>query len=143
MRMTDEFAASCFDCSPVCGVYLLILRNRVVYIGSSINVHQRIALHGGSKEFDRAVCVPVVAKDLRNYEGALIRFFCPRYNEAAASPHSDVDDNIILARLGLPPHADDAAVQRAYRARFSRRRSAQLRKTRSQNELAMSRGVPA
>lgn len=128
--MTAALDARCVDCSSNCGVYLLIRMSRVVYVGSSLNVHGRIAWHRGSKRFDRAVWLPVAATDRRSYEGALIRFFRPPHNEASPSPGDHADDNDILEHLGLPPHDDAEAVWRADRERFSRRRREVLRATR-------------
>lgn len=123
------------------GVYLLMLDARVVYVGQSVDVETRLAIHmlnrvrplvgaamgkrartqkrgrsGKQKQFDRAFWFPVELEDLNAYEGALIRNFDPILNTNAPS---DVGrDDEILALLGLLP---DETVRRRFAERKTSR----------------------
>lgn len=80
------------------GVYMLVRDNRVVYVGSSIEVINRVGSHRigyARKQFDRAFFLPCQANERLEIEGALIRFFLPEYNSVPhAPPYTDQDDQI-------------------------------------------------
>lgn len=64
-----------------CGVYFLILNEKIVYIGMSRNFFSRIAAHlNGEKNFDSVSFMEVPEKDVLNMEGELIARFNPIYN---------------------------------------------------------------
>jgi hypothetical protein len=88
------------------GVYFLLDRDEIVYIGSSVSVSSRVGQHvterdrAYGKEFNRVLYLNCPAADRLAIEGALIRLFSPRYN---GSPPADTgDDDAILAKLRLP-----------------------------------------
>jgi hypothetical protein len=91
------------------GVYILLSRGEVVYVGQSINVLARIGQHAGRFRFDRALFIALRRKDSRlTTEAALIRRFDPRH--CAAGPKNGVHrDAAVLRRLGLCPDADTTA----------------------------------
>lgn len=90
----------------ISGVYLLIKGCEVIYIGSSGDLELRVETHAigntptcPRKDFDRVLWLRLPAKVMRHYEGALIRFFSPRYNGQA--PKAYGHDAEILHGLGL------------------------------------------
>lgn len=104
-----------------CGIYLLVDNEIIVYVGSSIDIDIRLAQHSADlghptprrrKVWDRALWLALPAKVHRYYEGALIRALRPKHNRHA--PRSCGYDNEILDGLGLPVHADERAVARAW-----------------------------
>lgn len=91
------------------GVYVLIRGDEVLYVGSSSMVTGRVVSHAyAGIPFDHALWIPLPKRSLAAYEGALMRFFDPPYNQRC--PALTESDAPILAALGLPPHADEAAV---------------------------------
>lgn len=102
-----------------CGVYLLVRRGAVIYVGTTTEIETRVACHLNGvpgkhepKEFDRVIWIPLPRSDIGAYEGALIRALRPPLNERA--PALCGRDLEVLARLGLPPH-DEVAAQAAFR----------------------------
>ncbi len=102
----------CTMCSPSrSGVYLLVHRSKIVYVGSSSDVEARLYAHRGlnrsgvdHKVFTTALCMRLPERVLGHYEGALIRALRPRYNRNV--PKYAGHDNEILDGLGLPQHDD-------------------------------------
>ena len=112
---------------PKVGVYLLVERADIVYVGQSTDIELRIAMHCSdvrtgkayAKRFDRALWFVVPRDLLTAYEGALIRRLHPRHNFNA--PTHDGGDNEILVKLGLDPHEDENAAAEAWlRVTFKR-----------------------
>lgn len=62
------------------GVYFLISKGDVVYVGQSKNVHVRINRHVVDKVFDVALYLPVAAPDLDRVEAHWINKLKPKYN---------------------------------------------------------------
>lgn len=70
------------------GVYLVLIKGVVVYVGQSWRLKHRVKYHSKRKLWERAgasfVFIPVLADDNGAYrshlEYALIRLFQPRYN---------------------------------------------------------------
>lgn len=92
------------------GVYMLMLCDRVVYVGQSTDVDMRIPSHNARKHhrhkrwrmiYDRAVWIELPPEELADYEGALIRALNPRYNKRA--PGDASRDKEILFSLGTAP----------------------------------------
>lgn len=95
------------------GVYALISRGSIVYIGQSRDVQARINQHASTNRrlfsdgrphhamrFDRAIWMHLSASELDAFESALIRHLRPRHNGFA--PRKDRSrDAEILAALGL------------------------------------------
>lgn len=93
------------------GVYFLISRGTVVYVGQSLDVERRMIAHWSStrsrnrvvrRRFDRALFIPLAVEDLNAYEGALIRALRPKYNRVATT--RGARDEEVLAVLGIPPN---------------------------------------
>ena len=94
------------------GVYFLVRKGQVVYVGQSINVHGRTNSHARERQrkheingiggylFDFALFLPVPRSDLMPVEAAFIRSLVPEYNGKG------------LRRSGIPP--EDAEWLRAY-----------------------------
>lgn len=66
----------------VCGVYFLIDKNKVVYVGQSQDVYSRIAQHC-DKQFDRYAFVVCPQKDLDAIESLYIHVLQPPLNGVA------------------------------------------------------------
>lgn len=67
---------------PKIGIYFLMDKSEVVYIGQSINIDLRIAQHKRTdKEFDRTLYLECGAKELDLLEAAHIQEYQPRYNK--------------------------------------------------------------
>jgi hypothetical protein len=65
---------------PLSGVYFLCHEAKVVYVGQSGNVFQRVGCHLGVKTFDSVWFMRVPVSDLDFVEGELIRTLSPKYN---------------------------------------------------------------
>lgn len=65
---------------PISGVYFLCSNEKVVYIGQSVNVANRVGTHFGFKTFDAVLFLRVPKSDLNYVEGAFIRALQPKYN---------------------------------------------------------------
>ena len=96
------------DASP--GVYFLVKKNKVVYVGQSVTPYARIASHR-DKKFDSAYMIPVPSSMLNAVEGALIRAMNPPLNSGdkniAIGPGKREDDFFSLRRFadGFRHHA--------------------------------------
>ena len=106
--------AGCSRCgSALVGVYLLIAREEVTYVGTSTDIIHR--LYGQlldrrrrRKRFDRALWLPLPASVLSHYRGALIRALRPKHNGKA--PRSHGYDAEILWGLGLKDELSDEEI---------------------------------
>lgn len=78
---TAEFAQS--------GVYFLILKGEVVYVGQATNMWKRIGQHmvDNTKWFDAVSCKPIPKKALFEWERYYIERLAPRYNRCYLSKH--------------------------------------------------------
>ena len=66
---------------PLIGVYLLLLRGRVVYIGSSLNMPTRVATHRtNGRPFDQVFYIATKANERDALERVLIRAINPPQN---------------------------------------------------------------
>lgn len=94
----------CPNCGTACcGIYLLVEREEVVYVGSSVDICNRLYHHKREhKEFDRVLWYPLPSKVLRIYEGAFMRYLNPRDN-IATPPKGDRFDLEIIDGFGLDP----------------------------------------
>ena len=65
-----------------CGLYFLIQKNEIVYIGQSLNVIARVHAHSGNKRkpFDSFAWLSCNKNELNEMETAYISFFEPIYN---------------------------------------------------------------
>jgi hypothetical protein len=66
---------------PLVGVYLLLRRGRIIYIGSSLNMPKRIAAHRtNGRQFDEVFYVATTARRRAWLENLLIRALNPSQN---------------------------------------------------------------
>lgn len=66
---------------PSVGVYLLLLKGKVVYVGSSKQLSKRIAAHrSGKRPFDEAFCISTNESDRGRLENILIKAINPTQN---------------------------------------------------------------
>lgn len=65
-----------------CGIYFLFKDDDIVYIGQSVNIHQRVTTHKNNqqKDFDSYSYVLCDKEDLMMYETAYLIKFKPKYN---------------------------------------------------------------
>lgn len=78
------------------GIYFLILRKVVVYVGQSRNLNTRIKCHP-DKNFDRIRLIECSAKKMAYYERRWIRKFNPKYNKSLK--HSQVVTSQLSVKL--------------------------------------------
>lgn len=71
-------AAQPFDENNNCGVYFLVAKGRVTYVGQSVNVHTRVQTHKRYKEFDSYCFIPCEKDDLNVLESLYIHAFSPK-----------------------------------------------------------------
>lgn len=95
------------------GIYFLISKGEIVYVGQSGDVDSRIAGHlratkKNKKEFDSAFWIEVSEHDLGPYEGAFIRALAPRYN--CTAPKDVGRDVEILALFGMAPSENASTI---------------------------------
>lgn len=67
------------------GIYFLIRSGRVVYVGQSINIHQRLDEHRKKGRFERFFILPCEPKFLRKLEEHYIRELRPEENNDTMS----------------------------------------------------------
>lgn len=100
----------CRDCGVVlAGVYLLVKRDEIVYIGSTADILRRLYAHVSdrrrrqrfSKRFDRVLWLELPAAVIAHYEGALVRALRPPGNSVVHVRKFDAHDAEILYGLGL------------------------------------------
>ncbi len=70
------------------GVYFLVRKGEVVYVGQSTGPMARVSSHKRDKKFDVAYMVPVPAYALNDVEEALIRLLSPVLNRAMKTDDS-------------------------------------------------------
>lgn len=75
-------------------IYFLCNHNKVVYVGQSENVHQRLIEHMRTKIFDAVFYLRVPANKMNKIESALISYLKPEYNKMSIN---DVNKSISLA----------------------------------------------
>ena len=76
------------DCNTgdrICGVYVLFYGNRVIYVGQSVHVQQRIVTHKLEKPYTRCLVKEMPEEMLEETERALIAVLQPPLNKAGVS----------------------------------------------------------
>lgn len=85
------------------GVYFLVKKKEVVYVGQSVSPYARIGHHMTAKDFDQAYLLPVPKTMLDAVEGAIIRALNPPLNSGerviATGPGDKKDDDFVLERF--------------------------------------------
>ncbi|GGI75025.1 hypothetical protein [Deinococcus wulumuqiensis] len=72
-----------FDYPVVRGIYFLLAQRQIVYVGQSINCHNRVRMHLADKDFDSYAVLPATpTDDLNTLEALYILRFRPGYNLA-------------------------------------------------------------
>ena len=66
--------------SRICGVYVLSYKNRVIYVGQSVDVESRIASHKFEKPYTRCLVKKLPEERLTEVENALITVLQPPLN---------------------------------------------------------------
>jgi hypothetical protein len=66
---------------PLIGVYLLLLKGRIIYVGSSLNMPKRVDQHrGNGRPFDQAFYIATKANQREALERVLISAIDPPQN---------------------------------------------------------------
>lgn len=89
------------DSPMLCGIYLLVDDQEIVYIGSSTDVLNRVWTHKRNKSFGELLWLRLPSAVHPHYEGAFIRSVRPRFNRSA--PIDARYDAEILDGFGLEP----------------------------------------
>lgn len=86
----------------ISGVYFLIARGRVKYVGQSVDVHNRVATHRREKQerFDRAVFIPVREALLLRVEALYIRLLRPEWNGTKGGSTEHLSLEAVLTAVG-------------------------------------------
>jgi hypothetical protein len=93
----EEIVAASVEAGPrKCGIYFLIADDELKYVGQSINVEARVAVHKNERDFDRWYWVPCSSYQLNKMERLYIDRFLPPWN---------MDNKTMLRReeLARPP----------------------------------------
>jgi len=79
-----EIVAAAVPFTPFCGVYFLVCGSEVVYVGQSVNVHQRIYQHHNAELilFDSFAYQPCSQESLNTLESLYIHYLRPMRNGA-------------------------------------------------------------
>ena len=78
---------------PLTGVYLLMLKGKPVYIGSSLNMPNRVAEHRtNGRVFDQAYYIGTEANQRKQLEATLIKAINPSQNSVHRAVVVDGDD---------------------------------------------------
>ena len=105
-----ELLQTAIPAAVLCGVYFLIRRSEVVYVGQSVNVFARLAQHlkGRRITFDSFNVVPCKAEDLDSAEAHYIAALVPRNNRSMGE--------VVLPEAGIPgpPYVTNAEDARAH-----------------------------
>jgi len=88
----EEIVRAALSRATLCGVYFLINKGQIVYVGQSTNIHMRIAKHIGTKDFDSFHFVECDRSILDEVEAAYI---------VALDPPLNRDVSLIKAREGM------------------------------------------
>ena len=82
-------------------VYFLCKNQKIVYIGQTINIQNRIAAHitDSQKQFDSVFYIHVHKDCLLDVEMSLIRYIRPTYNKGKIAKAKDKDEAITLSIL--------------------------------------------
>lgn len=72
---------------PLIGVYLLLLKGKVIYVGQSLNMPERVAGHqANGRPFDQVFYIATKANQREMLERILIRAIDPLQNKVHRSP---------------------------------------------------------
>lgn len=92
-------------CNWMCGVYLLIANDEIVYVGQSVDVQSRVRAHlrraRSEPWFDRALWMHIAPEHLNAFEGALIEKLRPKYSASHARKARTFTREQALAAMGF------------------------------------------
>ena len=92
---------------PLIGVYLLIRKGRIVYVGSSLTMPKRVAEHRtNGRVFDQAFYIATTAKQRETLERILIRELGPAQNRGHRLNGSKTEHELANFDAGLPLSAE-------------------------------------
>lgn len=105
-----ELLKTAIPLSSLCGVYFLIRRAEVVYVGQSVNVFSRLTQHmkGGRITFDSFNVVPCAPDKLDGLEAHYIAALMPVHNRSMGEVRLPVDEP------ARPPYVTNAEDARAH-----------------------------
>jgi hypothetical protein len=75
----EDIVKASISWQQLIGVYFLIDKDEVVYVGQSVNIYSRIGQHS-YKKFDRYAFIPCEASSLNTLESLYIHFLQPKLN---------------------------------------------------------------
>ena len=81
LRSEVEIVGDAIPIAEQCGIYFLIRKGQVVYVGRSVCVQMRLAQHIREKKFDAYAWVPCLSVDAEELERRYIRSLKPRLNK--------------------------------------------------------------
>ncbi|MEM5437082.1 hypothetical protein [Paraburkholderia diazotrophica] len=82
------------------GIYFLMKRGQIQYIGNTEDIYRRLAQHINIKEFDDVMFLPTDLHPLQAYEDACIRIFKPPLNHDRDKRPLNID--VIMLRHLIP-----------------------------------------
>jgi hypothetical protein len=85
----DDILETSMEIPKTCGIYFLINNNEIVYVGQSINIHQRLQKHLYEKQFDKINIIPCERFELNRMESLYINKFKPKLNVAGINNAGD------------------------------------------------------
>lgn len=91
-----------FRSGATCGVYFLMLKREIVYVGQSTNIANRIGQHAKEKEFDRVRFIRCDREHLNKVEGFFIDLLQPRLNGTVYTGCHKAALSIIVGKSGVP-----------------------------------------
>lgn len=105
-ELANNHYVSILDTQNVCGVYFLIYKEDVVYVGQSHNIRKRLKGHS-NKNYDYVGFQVCLEKDLLQTEDYFIKILNPKYNKMYNNKkrinHSEVNKHITFRILNEMP----------------------------------------
>ncbi len=91
LHSEQDIVNTSFSAAPTSGIYFLIQKDQIVYVGQSTNVHVRVTEHAREKLFDRINVIECAAKDLNKLEMLYIKKFNPILNIIGCERYTATD----------------------------------------------------
>lgn len=85
----EEIISKSTPYQPTCGVYFLMHKDTIVYVGQSVNVYRRTDGHLKAKLFDRITVIECPKEDLDRVERLYIEKFKPALNKLGKSGNNE------------------------------------------------------
>jgi hypothetical protein len=100
--------------TPRSGIYILVVGDEIVYVGSTRNIVSRIGSHANRHDFDRAFWIEMPHERAHVIEGALIRALNPAWCKTCPNPRGESDIEL-LHGFGIEPDTRGAFLRRVRR----------------------------